>query len=79
MNSKEKLAWEQELWDEFSAEKYNSNDDNVWYPVLGIVGMLRANKLGKDGKVWTDDGFEPMSTAEQDAYIACLLYTSRCV
>ncbi len=31
MNSKEKLAWEQELWDEFSAEGYNSSD-NVWYP-----------------------------------------------
>lgn len=76
MNSKEKLAWEQELWDEFSAEKYNSNDDNVWYPVIGIVGMLRANKLGKDGKVWTDDGFEPMSTAEQDAYIADLSKTT---
>lgn len=75
MNSKEKLAWEQELWDEFSAEGYNSSD-NVWYPVIGIVGMLRANKLGKDGKVWTDEGFEPMSAAEQDAYIADLSKTT---
>lgn len=77
MNSKEKLAWEQELWDDFSAEGYNSPaEDKKWYPVIGIVGMLRANKLGKDGKVWTDEGFEPMSTAEQDAYIADLSKTT---
>ena len=38
--------------------------------------MLRANKLGKDGKVWTDEGFEPMSAAEQDAYIADLSKTT---
>ena len=44
--------------------------------MVGIVGMLRANKLGKDGKVWTDEGFEPMSAAEQDAYIADLSKTT---
>ncbi len=77
MNSKEKLAWEQELWDEFSVKGYNSpEEDKEWYPVIGIVGMLRANKLGKDGKVWTDEGFEPMNTAEQDAYIADLSKTT---
>lgn len=69
MNSKQKLAWEQELWDEFSADGFTNG---TYYPVVGIVGMLRANKLGRDGKVWTDEGFEPMSAAEQDAYIADL-------
>lgn len=77
MNSEEKLAWEQELWDEFSAEGYNSSEeDKKWYPVVGIVGMLRANKLGKDGKVWTDEGFESMNVTEQDAYIADLSKTT---
>ena len=32
--------------------------------------------MGKDGKVWTDEGFEPMSAAEQDAYIADLSKTT---
>ena len=73
MNSKQKLAWEQELWDEFSADGFTNGS---YYPVVGIVGMLRANKLGKDGKVWTDEGFEPMSAAEQDAYIADLSKTT---
>jgi TonB-linked outer membrane protein, SusC/RagA family/TonB-dependent outer membrane receptor, SusC/RagA subfamily, signature region len=73
MNSKQKLAWEQELWDEFSADGFTNG---TYYPVVGIVGMLRANKLGKDGKVWTDEGFEPMSAAEQDAYIADLSKTT---
>ena len=73
MNSKQKLAWEQELWDEFSADGFTNG---AYYPVVGIVGMLRANKLGKDGKVWTDEGFEPMSAVEQDAYIADLSKTT---
>ena len=73
MNSKQKLAWEQELWDEFSADGFTNG---TYYPVVGIVGMLRANKLGKDGKMWTDEGFEPMSAAEQDAYIADLSKTT---
>lgn len=72
MNSKEKLAWEQELWDEFSAGTFESNrekGESEHFPVIGIVGMLRAEKLGKDNKIWSDDGFEPRSKAEQDAYI----------
>ena len=73
MNSKQKLAWEQELWDEFSADGFTNG---TYYPVVGIVGMLRANKLGKDGKMWTNEGFEPMSAAEQDAYIADLSKTT---
>ena len=67
MNASEKLAWEQELWDEFAAEKYAGNETQ--YPVVGIVGMLRANKLGRNGTLWTDDDFEAMTTSEQDAYI----------
>lgn len=75
MNSKEKLAWEQELWDEFSAEGYASGGE-MRYPVVGIVGMVQADKLGKDGKVWTDEGFEPMSAEEKDAYLANLSKTT---
>lgn len=72
MNSREKLAWERELWDEFSAAPFEHNKTEKplkHYPVVGIVGMLRAEKLGRDDKLWLEDGFEPMSTAEQDAYI----------
>ncbi len=67
MNSAQKLAWEQELWDEFSAEAYANGTGYV--PVVGIVGMLHKEKLGKNGLLWTQDGFEPMTTDEQDAYI----------
>ena len=44
MNSAEKLAWEQELWDEFSADSYAKSftDRTVIYPVVGIVGQIRA-------------------------------------
>lgn len=67
MNSAQKLAWEQKLWDEFSADAYAQGASHV--PVVGIVGMLRSGKLGKNGTLWTDENFEPMTTAEQDAYI----------
>ena len=44
MNSAEKLAWEDELWDEFSAAKYQKSltDNTAIYPVVGIVGQIRA-------------------------------------
>ena len=44
MNSSEKLAWEQEIWDEFSQSKYlESLDDNsVFFPIIGVVGQIRA-------------------------------------
>ena len=67
MNASEKLAWEQELWDEFSADRFASNAAHC--PVIGIIGMLRSGKLGRNGSLWTDEDFEPMSTSEQDAYI----------
>lgn len=44
MNSEEKLAWEDELWNEFSADKYRQSlkDASVFYPVVGVVGQIRA-------------------------------------
>ena len=44
MNSSEKLSWEDELWNEFSATKYKASltDNTVIYPVVGIVGQIRA-------------------------------------
>lgn len=70
MNSAQKLAWEQELWDEFSADRFASNAAHI--PVVGMVGMIRSGKVAKDGSLWTQDGFVPMTEAEQDAYISDL-------
>lgn len=66
MNSSEKLSWENELWNEFSAAKYAASltDNTVIYPVVGIVGQIRAG-LGD---------FAPMKgdKAAQDKYIESL-------
>lgn len=66
MNSSEKLSWEDELWNEFSATKYAASltDNTVIYPVVGIVGQIRAG-LGD---------FAPMKgdKAAQDKYIESL-------
>ena len=63
MNSRQKLAWEQALWDEFSAERYaNRESNNGVYPVIGIVGMIRSGY----------DTYAGMSREEQDAAIAAL-------
>lgn len=59
MNSREKLAYEQGIWDEFSADGYASGG---YYPVIGIVGMIRSG-YGKYAG-WTKE--------QQDAYIAQL-------
>lgn len=59
MNSKEKLAWEQELWNEFSAEKLANGDS---YPVVGIVGMIRSG-YGQ---------YAGMTKEQQDAAIEAL-------
>ena len=42
MNSAEKLDWERELWEEFSAERYNKSltDNTIIYPVIGITGQV---------------------------------------
>ena len=64
MNTEEKLAWEEELWQEFGAEKLASGSPQV--PVVGIVGMLNMDRLGKNGVMWTDtEDFEPMTQAEK--------------
>lgn len=39
MNSREKLEWEQRLWDHFSQDNY---EHNRRYPVIGVVGMIRS-------------------------------------
>lgn len=63
MNSSEKLNWEQTLWDEFSATKYKASltDNTVFYPVIGVVGQIRAG-LGKYSGMKND-------VAAQDAAI----------
>lgn len=56
MNSREKLAYEQSVWDEFSAEGYANG---TRYPVIGIVGQIRSG-YGKFAG-WTKE--------QQDSYI----------
>ena len=74
MDSREKLAWEQELWDEFSADRFAQGAKHT--PVVGVVGMLRAGKLGKNGILQGTSGYQPMTPAEQDEYIAQLAQNS---
>lgn len=57
MNSQEKLAYEQSVWDEFSADGFASGG---YYPVIGVVGQIRSGYGRFAG--WTKD--------QQDAYIA---------
>lgn len=56
MNSREKLAWEQELWDEFSAAGYKASG---YYPRVGIIGQIRSG-YGR---------FADWSKEQQDSYI----------
>lgn len=66
MNSSEKLSWEDELWNEFSVAKYAASltDNTVIYPVVGIVGQIRAG-LGDFASMKGDK-------AAQDKYIESL-------
>ena len=66
MNSSEKLSWEDELWNEFSAAKYAASltDNTVIFPVVGIVGQIRAG-LGDFASMKGDK-------AAQDKYIESL-------
>ena len=57
MNSQEKLAYEQGLWDEFSAPGFEAGAND--YPVVGVVGIIRAGR----GK------FAGWSKEQQDTYI----------
>ena len=63
MNTEEKLAYEQSIWDEFSAEGFRNG---TYFPRIGIIGQIRSG-YGK---------FSGMSTAEQDAYIEELKQTN---
>ena len=56
MNSREKLAYEQSIWDEFSAEGFAKGS---YYPVIGIVGQIRSG-YGR---------FRGWSKEQQDDYI----------
>lgn len=66
MNSSEKLDWEQELWDEFSAGGYANSltDPTAVFPIIGIVGQIRAG-VGPYESLKGD-------SAAQDAYIRSL-------
>ena len=66
MNSSQKLDWEQELWDEFSAKKYNQSlsNSNTIYPIVGIIGQIRAG-VG-------DFASMKGNTTAQDEYIESL-------
>lgn len=56
MNSREKIAWEQELWDEFAAEGFKNG---TYYPTVGLVGIVRSGK----------DKFAGMGAGEQNSYL----------
>ncbi len=63
MNSAEKLAFEQELWDEFSAAKFAAGEK---YPIIGAVGQIRSG-YGK---------YRGMTLDQQNAEIERLGQTS---
>ena len=68
MNSAEKLDWEEELWQEFGAPNLAAGAAHV--PVVGIVGMLHTDRIGKNGTLWTDtENFEAMSETEKATYL----------
>lgn len=69
MNSAEKLAWEQELWDEFSASGYSQSltSPNTIFPIVGIIGQIRAG-VGDFSGMKGD-------TEAQDRYIRSLAST----
>ncbi len=62
MDSAEKIAWEDELWNEFSRERFESGGGI--YPVVGIVGMVRSG-YGQFASMAGDK-------AAQDAYLSSL-------
>ena len=57
MNSQEKLAYEQGIWDEFAARGYANG---TYYPIIGLVGQIRSG-YGK---------YAGWSKEKQDSYIA---------
>lgn len=59
MNSAEKIEWEKNIWDMYSAEGYSKGE---YYPVVGIVGMARSG-YGK---------FAALSATERESYLESL-------
>lgn len=61
MNSSQKIAWEQELWDEFAADRFAAyqTDKTVVFPVVGIVGQVRSGS----------GDFAGWDKSRQDAYL----------
>lgn len=70
MNSSEKIAWEQTLWDEFSQNKYNESltNNSIFYPIIGVVGQVRAG-IGEFSGIKNNK-------AAQDEYLNNLSKTS---
>lgn len=70
MNSSEKLAWEQELWDEFAADGYEATlkGGSAHYPVVGIVGQIRSGygKYAGLGKQEQDELIESLGRSTTD-------------
>ena len=70
MNSSEKLAWEQELWDEFAADGYEATlkGGSAHYPVVGIVGQIRSGygKYAGLGKQEQDELIESLGRNTTD-------------
>ncbi|MDR2282305.1 MAG: TonB-dependent receptor plug domain-containing protein, partial [Sphingobacterium sp.] len=56
MNSEEKIAWEEELWKRFSKTEFEKNGQ---YPVIGLVGIVRAGK----------GEYKGLSKSQQDAIL----------
>ena len=69
MDSGEKIAWEQELWDEFAADRYAAaqSDNTVIYPVVGIVGQVRAG-CGQFDKARQDAYLQELASSTTDWY-----------
>ena len=61
MNSSEKIAWEDQLWNEFSAERFAAGGI---YPTVGITGMVRSG--------YGQFAYMAGDRAAQDAYLAKL-------
>lgn len=74
MDSAEKIEWEKELWDEFSEKRYSASmtDPTVFYPVIGIVGQVRAGVGGfagmKDDRAAQDSYLESLKDVNTDWY-----------
>lgn len=69
MNSAEKIEFEEGLWNEFSKNKYEASG---FYPVVGIVGMVRSGNGDSFYNLDKQNPFKGMSIAEQDAYLESL-------